>query len=95
MRHKRSHFIFSQGKNVTHIHDIDPTFPEEQHMTEAQQLRVIEARKLWPKRNEIASSYLMEVCCAHSMPQVEAPTKHTAEIAADMMTETLLHRLHT
>ena len=36
--------IFCQERIPAHIHDIDPTIPAEQQMTEAQHQRVIKAR---------------------------------------------------
>jgi hypothetical protein len=64
MRHDRAHLAIT-GRQPVHISDLNKTIPREQPMTETQNKRVKAARKKWRRQNEIAYSFLMEVCNAH------------------------------
>ena len=64
MRHERAHLAIT-SKAPVHISDLNKQIPREHVMTEAQHKRVKAARRTWKRQNEIAYSYLMEVCNAH------------------------------
>lgn len=64
MRHERAHQAILE-KLPTHISELNKRIPREQPMTQAQAKKVKQARKKWRRKNEIAYSFLMEVCNAH------------------------------
>jgi hypothetical protein len=64
MRHDRAHLAITSQPPV-HISDLNKQIPREHVMTEAQYKRVKTARRTWKRQNEIAYSYLMEVCNVH------------------------------
>ena len=64
MRKERAHLCLLQDC-PQHVSDLDDRFPKDAPMTEKQTKLVKNEIKLWIHRNEIAFSYLMEVCNAH------------------------------
>ena len=65
MRMNRAHQVLINSYPQT-IQDIDPNTPPSQTaMTSAQAKKLTKAQQDWETRNEVAYSYLMEVCNAH------------------------------
>ena len=64
MRYNRAHLLLTT-KKPEHIHDLDPSIGPDAVMTQILMRMVNKEKVRWRKRNEIAYSYLMEVCNAH------------------------------
>ena len=65
------HLVLTKDK-PRHIHDLDHSIPETAPMTETQTKHGHKTRKIWSTRNEIAYSFLMEACNAHSKSDTKA-----------------------